>query len=76
MPYKPSNSVYVNNYVKKAYDRISIVVPKGTLDAYKQFAAERCMSVNALFNTAVNELLIRSGAEIPKRTYEKNHRQD
>lgn len=76
MPYKPSNSVHVNNYMKKAYDRISIVVPKGTLDAYKQFAAERGMSVNALFNTAVNELLLRNGAEIPKGTYEKNHRQD
>ena len=55
MPYKPSNSRHVNNYVKKAYDRISIVVPKGTLDAYKQFAAERGMSVHALFNTAVND---------------------
>lgn len=76
MPYKPSNNKHVNNYVKKAYDRISIFVPKGTLDAYKQFAAERGMSVNALFNTAVNELLLRSGAEIPKGTYEKNHKQD
>lgn len=76
MPYKPSNNKHVNNYVKKAYDRISIFVPKGTLDAYKQFAAERGMSVNALFNTAVNELLLRSGVEIPKGTYEKNHRQD
>lgn len=76
MPYKPSNNKHVNNYVKKAYDRISIFVPKGTLDAYKQFAADRGMSVNALFNTAVNEMLLRNGAEIPKGTYEKNHRQD
>lgn len=76
MAYKPSNSRHVNNYVKKAYDRISIVVPKGTLDAYKQFAAERGMSVNALFNAAVNEMLLKSGAEIPKGTYVKNHRQD
>lgn len=76
MPYKPSNNKHVNNYVKKAYDRISIFVPKGTLDAYKQFAAERGMSVNALFNTAVNELLLRNGVEIPKGTYEKNHKQD
>ena len=76
MPYKPSNNKHVNNYVKKAYDRISIFVPKGTLDAYKQFAAERGMSVNALFNTAVNELLLKNGVEIPKGTYEKNHRQD
>lgn len=76
MPYKPSNCVHVNNYVKKAYDRISIVVPKGTLDAYKKFAAERGLSVNALFNTAVNELLLRNGVEIPKGTYEKNHKQD
>lgn len=76
MAYKPSNSRHVNNYVKKAYDRISIVVPKGTLDAYKQFAAERGMSVNALFNAAVNEMLLKSGAEIPKGTYGKNHRQD
>lgn len=76
MPYKPSNNKHVNNYVKKAYDRISIFVPKGTLDAYKQFAAERGMSVNALFNTAVNEMLLRNGAEIPKGTYEKNHKQD
>lgn len=76
MPYKPSNNKHVNNYVKKAYDRISIFVPKGTLDAYKQFASDRGMSVNALFNTAVNELLLRNGAEIPKGTYEKNHRQD
>ena len=76
MPYKPSNNKHVNNYVKKAYDRISIFVPKGTLDAYKQFAAERGMSVNALFNTAVNELLLKNGAEIPKGTYEKNHKQD
>lgn len=76
MPYKPSNNKHVNNYVKKAYDRISIFVPKGTLDAYKQFAFERGLSVNALFNTAVNELLLRNGAEIPKGTYEKNHKQD
>lgn len=76
MPYKPSNNKHVNNYVKKAYDRISIFVPKGTLDAYKQFAAERGMSVNALFNTAVNELLLKNGVEIPKGTYEKNHGQD
>lgn len=37
-----------NDYNKQKYDRLSIMLPKGTRDKYKAYAQSRGMSLNAL----------------------------
>lgn len=76
MAYKPTNSEHVNRYMKKAYDRISVFVPKGRLDVYKRYAAEHGMSVNALFGVAVNALLLENGVDVLEECNDRDHVQN
>ena len=46
-----------NRYNKKAYDRISVVVPKGMGEAFKQKCAELGVSQAQVIKQAVEEFL-------------------
>lgn len=46
-----------NRYNKKAYDRISVVVPKGLGEAFKQKCAELGVSQAQIIKQAVEEFL-------------------
>ena len=46
-----------NRYNKKAYDRISVVVPKGMGEAFKQKCAELGVSQAQIIKQAVEEFL-------------------
>ena len=50
---KDTNFEYHNNFNRKNYDRVNIMVPKGRREVWKSFAAGHGMSVNALVNQAV-----------------------
>ena len=45
--YKKSNSASVQRYIAKNYDRINLMVPKGTRDAYRAHAENQGMSLAA-----------------------------
>lgn len=44
---------YQNEYNKKNYDRITVMVPKGEHDKLKDIAKSEGMSVNAYIRTAI-----------------------
>ena len=41
---------YINNYIKKKYDRINLVVPAGSKQVIKSMAAQKGKSVNQYIN--------------------------
>lgn len=43
-----------NKYNKKAYDRISVMVPKGKKDIYTKIAQSKGMSLNGYINKLLN----------------------
>ncbi len=53
----------INKYSAKAYDRITLLVPKGRKAAIQDYAARRDGSVNALFNRLLAEELRKNGVE-------------
>ncbi len=42
-------------YNEKAYDRISLTVPKGKKEEYRQFAESKDMSLNGFINKLLEE---------------------
>lgn len=61
MAYKNKSDAikYNNDFIKQAYDRINLTVPKGQKEVI-QAAAERAgESVNAYINTAISERMER-----------------
>ena len=52
-----------NDWNKKNYDRISVYVPKGERERYKEFADKHGMSLNTMINNAVNDLIVKLDAE-------------
>ncbi|MDE6665857.1 MAG: Arc family DNA-binding protein [Ruminococcus sp.] len=48
MAYKPSQSKAVTKYIAKAYDQVSLRIPKGTREKYKNHAESKGKSLNAL----------------------------
>lgn len=52
----------INRYIAKAYDRISILVPKGRKDTIKVHAEARKESVNGFINRAISETMERDEA--------------
>lgn len=54
-----TSSQVKNRWNEKAYDRISLFVPKGKREKIKAAAKERGQSVNGLINEAVQEFLKR-----------------
>ena len=56
---KSKKTAYQNDFIKQAYDRINLTVPKGQKEVI-QAAAERAgESVNAYINTAIAERMER-----------------
>lgn len=53
---------YSNDFNKRTYDRVSLMLPKGKKDVIHAHADSRGESVNALINRAIDELLEREGA--------------
>lgn len=50
-----------NKYNAKAYDRITLVVPKGCKGQIQDYAAQRGESVNALLNRLLAEAMQKDG---------------
>ena len=48
MAYKQSQSKAVTKYIAKAYDQVSLRIPKGTREKYKSHAESKGKSLNAL----------------------------
>lgn len=46
-----------NKYNRKAYDRISVMVPKGKKDIYTEIAKSKGLSLNGYINKLLNENL-------------------
>lgn len=46
---------YINNYIKKKYDRINLVVPAGNKQVIKSRAAQKGKSVNQYINDLIDE---------------------
>lgn len=42
-------------YNQKAYDKITVVVPKGKREEYKELAQDKGMSLNALINNLLEK---------------------
>lgn len=54
-----SQQASVNRYMKKAYDRINLTVPKGDKERIEAHAAGRGESVNAFIRRAITETMDR-----------------
>ena len=61
MAYKDkANAIkYNNSFIKEAYDRINLTVPKGKKDIIKSHAEQQGESTNAFINRAINETMRR-----------------
>lgn len=61
MPTEASRKIM--EYNKRLYDRILVYVPKGNLDAIKQYAEEKDMSMSTLINSLLRRELGISAAQ-------------
>lgn len=61
MAYTKASGKAVNKYIKNYYDQITIRVPKGDRERYKNFAAEQGKSLNSLVIELIEEK-IKSGS--------------
>lgn len=57
-----TSSAVKNRYNDKAYDRITIVVPKGKKEKIKAFAEDQGESTNAFINRAIEEAMTKEEA--------------
>lgn len=53
---------YNNQFIKQAYDRINLTVPKGQKDIIQSHAQARGESVNGFIGRAVSETMARDNA--------------
>ena len=51
----------INRYMAKAYDRISLIVPKGQKDLIQAHAEAQGESTNCFINRAISETMERDG---------------
>ena len=51
----------INSYMAKAYDRISLIVPKGQKDLIQAHAEAQGESTNGFINRAISETMERDG---------------
>ena len=58
----PKFDAYKNDYTRKNYDEIKVIVPKGKRDLIRAYATERGESVNAFINRAIDAMM-KSGEE-------------
>ena len=63
MAYKEKTEAikYNNEFIKKAYDRINLTVPKGKKEVIQSAAKASGESVNAYINKAIDLLLVADG---------------
>ena len=61
MAYSKSGNKAVQQYIKKAYDQVSLRVPKGKRDKILQFAESRGKSLNSYIIGLVEEDMKKSG---------------
>lgn len=54
---------YNNNFIKEAYDRINLTVPKGKKENIQAHAASMNESTNAFINRAIDEAIARDNKE-------------
>ena len=52
----------INRYMAKAYDRISLIVPKGQKDLIQAHAEAQGESTNGFINRAISETMERDGS--------------
>ena len=57
---------YADDYKRRNYDRINLLLPKGTRAKLQQIAKAAGISVNALFNDLVVQLIRASSATAPE----------
>ncbi len=62
MAYKPSQSKAVTKYISKAYDQVSLRIPKGERERYKAHAESKGTSLNALIIELLEEDIKKSGS--------------
>ena len=53
----------INRYMAKAYDRISLIVPKGQKDLIQAHAEAQGESTNGFINRAISETMERDKAD-------------
>jgi len=65
MAYKEkANAIrYNNEFIKQAYDRINLTVPKGQKEVIQAAAEKRGESVNGFINRAISETIDRDAAQ-------------
>ncbi|MBQ7871179.1 MAG: antitoxin [Oscillospiraceae bacterium] len=63
MAYSDAQKEATARYNKKAYDRISVVVPKGKRAVIAEFAAQQGKSLNAFINEAIDFQMKQAAAE-------------
>ena len=57
---------YADDYKRRNYDRINLLLPKGSREKLQQIAKAAGISVNALFNDFVAQLIRDSTATVPE----------
>lgn len=57
---------YADDYKRRNYDRINLLLPKGSREKLQRIAKAAGISVNALFNDFVARLIRDSSATTPK----------
>ena len=57
MPATKAQQKAVNKYMKKNYDRLNIVIPKGYKQVVEAYARERGESVNGLVNSLLRNAM-------------------
>lgn len=63
MKQNKSHNRAVNKYIKKHYDRINLILPKGDKDIIKRVAASHGMSVNGFIKSILNSEIARCKTE-------------
>lgn len=58
---KSKKTAYQNEFIKQAYDRINLTVPKGRKEEIKAAAERHGESVNSFINRLIDEAIERNG---------------
>ena len=64
----------VNKYMKKNYDRVNLVMPKGRKDAIRTHAEKNGESLNGFINRAIDEAMERDGLLHEKLNFSEGNR--
>ncbi len=56
-PVSKSQQKATHKYIKKTYDRVELLMPKGKRERVRQFAAENGESVNSFVNRLIDEAM-------------------